>query len=211
MKNPSKHIDPKIRRTARDIQDFLPEAATTSREVSLHFLSATQDSVSCIYHWYSDKDFKARERPPTDGPYSFTGVTGVVRKKGDIGLATPGHMRCGCEIEASLMHFLFWKTWSLRGPNDMEEGMMQSQFNPRARNIVTQAMEKVTGINSGNVYPGEGGYESLEHKRYLWQIQLCHALEGIKRTNRAMGLEPLTSEDAAILMSANDGRAPPSM
>lgn len=211
MTEPGKHIDASIRRTAREVQDFLPEAATTSREVALHFLSATQDSVNCIYHCHSDRDFKARERPPPDGPYSFTGVTGVFRKKGDAGAASPGHLRCGCEIESALMHFIFWKTWTLRGPGDMEEGMSPSQFNPRARNLVTQAMEKATGINSGNVYPIDGAYESLPHKKYLLHIQLCHVFEAIKATNRAMGLEPLTADDMVLLMNANDGRAPPSM
>jgi hypothetical protein len=216
VKDPTRgEIPVHIRRAAREIQDFLPETATTSREVALHVLTSSQDGLSCLYHYWCDRDFKAREKGlDSTGELSLTGVTGVFRKSGDKGPATAGHLRCGCETEASLMYFIWWKTWTLRGPDGMVEAMAPNQLNPRARGVVVQAMEKVTGINASNMYPNEEAdynYEGLVHKRALLRIQLKHVLEGLKKANRGLGLAPLTGEDVMILTSANDGRAPPSM
>lgn len=209
-------VDRKIKGLARRIQDFLPESATTNEAVALHFLTTSTSGVRCLYHMVSDKDYKARNKPlPVMGFY-LTGVTGTVRKAKDKGSPTTGHLRCGCSIDAALSYFLWWKTWTIRGPDTTNEDsgrssflvepMSSVQFNPRARNLVMQKLEQLTGVTADNMYPPPGiHYDSLEHQRYLLQLQFRHVLERLRKVNLGIGSDAFTQEEAAIFADVTKG------
>ena len=50
-----KEIDSGIRRMARLDPEFLPEAATTSRDLALHFLTSREGNIMCGYHSFKNK------------------------------------------------------------------------------------------------------------------------------------------------------------
>lgn len=199
-------MDRSIRRLARTQQDFLPESATTSEEVALHVLETSWEGLACLYHQHSDKDYKARDKVPPVQGFWLSGVTGVVRRGDDDKPASEGHLRCGCSIDAALAYFLWWKTWTLRGPDGTVEPMAIAQFNPRARNLVMQQLEQRTGITVKDMYPKDGhDYASLEHQRNLIRIQLKHTMLSLKKANLGLGFEAYTAEDAAIFVEVTGG------
>lgn len=198
-------MDRSIRRLARARQEFLPESATTSREVALHILT-TNDRCSCLYHKHSDKDYKARDKQPPVQGFWLSGVTGEVRKRSDERPPSKDHLHCGCSAEAALTYFLWWKTWTLRGPDGTVEPMSKIQFNPRARTLVLQKFQQLTGLTIAEMYPEDGvHYESLEHQRRLIHIQLKHIMERLGRVNLGLGTDEYTAEDARIFVEATKG------
>ncbi|KAF8523387.1 hypothetical protein JB92DRAFT_2827328 [Gautieria morchelliformis] len=146
-------IPAKIRQMACSIQQFLPEAALTSRDVSRAFLTTSHGNLLCPLHAKFAKKrtvFEAGARG-----YWVTGMDpsgpSVNRTKRQAKPRVEGFCHCGCKEDAVLFEFAMWKRWEvLAFPSDTVESQTESLrgqvMDPRMRMFVKAAYERDTGL-----------------------------------------------------------------
>jgi hypothetical protein len=141
----NKGIDFGIRRMARFDSEFLPEAATTSRKLALHFLTTREDNIMCGYHAFKNKSSGARDGWGKPG-MKVRGVPGK-RKLGTAGQHPTKGLQvgnCGCMIQDILLEFALSKLISISGfVNGHKQSEMMSSHDymePRIRSFAFRAI-----------------------------------------------------------------------
>jgi hypothetical protein len=190
-------ISPKIRSMIRNIQPFVPRAATTNRDLARHCLLTTSKNYLCSHH-----QAKAKRAPITDGENKKLGgyaVTGVphsrivnpkLTKPGDASKTgdeidgttkTPakGYLHCGCKEDDVLAEFYFWKTWTVTSPTTgVTEGWLDQGFDPRARVFVVSAIKDIAKLNIDDLYTN--GLDDRTHKKKLLELQISRMEQELK-------------------------------
>lgn len=185
-----KPIDPDIRKTIRQISDFLSQAAQIDYDLALHCHENGGGNTACRFH------ARTKSKEIYDGnklsPYVNNGAPFPPRlgKAGKPGIAQPGCMNCGCDIAEVLLEFYFFKTWtiiSLR-PNlaGCEEGWGGTYLNPRQRAFLVQAMQKYAGITINNIYSGDVNGPTADHSRQLIVSQIEHLISNLNAISPAI-------------------------
>lgn len=128
---------------ARSDPTFLPEAATTSQELALHFLRTNEGNIMCGYHSYKNKGSYIRDGWGKLGmkvrgtPGKRNMVTSAKKTKQGLG-------SCGCRIQDILLEFALSKLISISGfvDGDRRKEMMsfQDYMEPRNRSFTLQAI-----------------------------------------------------------------------
>ncbi|KAG6914578.1 hypothetical protein DXG01_016461 [Tephrocybe rancida] len=163
--------------------DFLvPEAATISREVAIHFLTTTRGNRLCLYHHAVHKDNSYR--PGQNTPFVITGQPGprVVGENDEP--AALGYFECGCLEEAALLDFIMFKTVAIRYPKgSIWEGMKERLLEPRTHMFMQVAL-KGSGLEANDFYTGVGDSLGLSRCPFpsFWSEEHQHNL--IKRSLR---------------------------
>ena len=185
-------IDPDIRKTIRQIADFLPEAAQIDYELALHCHENGNGNCSCRYH------ARTKCKDCFDGylksPYVNNGAPFPSRlgKSGQAGIAHPGCMHCGCSIAEVLVEFYFFKTWtivSLRpdfAALGREEGWGGTYLTTRQRAFLVQAMQKYAGITIDNIYSGDVHGPTADHDRQIIVSQIEHLVRTLNAKSPAV-------------------------
>ena len=129
-------IQVKIRRAAREVQEFLPESSYRSLHAAMQVHLASTQNYVCRFHG------ARRGYIAFDNVSSFVGVGHPkvlsTPKKRDVKLE-PGHMNCGCSIEDVLLEFFFWKTFIVMSSNPQ----IQTQFRVLDHNIIYPDMRRI--------------------------------------------------------------------
>jgi len=102
-------------------QTYLPQAARTSKKVSLAVLRSNRGNYCCLFHFKKDKsgNLKNSLNPAATrgrGKYKIMGVYGdrrFVKRKGKNALAKQplGILNCGCKQLHAFWDLYIWKTW----------------------------------------------------------------------------------------------------
>jgi hypothetical protein len=112
-----KKIDSGIRKMARLDPTFLPEAATTSAELALHFLTSNEGNVMCGYHSFKNKASYARDGwgKPSMKVRGVPGKRKVATSEQWVKHDPKGLANCGCRIHDVLLEFALSKLISISG------------------------------------------------------------------------------------------------
>ena len=112
-----------------------------------------------------------------------TGKSATVRPQGVL--------NCGCEEEAVLFEFYFWKTWTATSPTTfVTEGLLDQLMDPRTRLFVVTAYKAATGITLEDLY--SNGLNNHDHKKALLTKQI-----GLF-TSRLDALKAIDKEDVEM-------------
>lgn len=141
---------------------YLPEAASTSQKLAIHFLTTGDGNIQCGYHAFKNKSTFARDGWGKEG-MRIRGVPGKKnladgkKKKQPDGKKTTGLVlrpakdlgNCGCRMEDILLEFILSKRLKIRGMVDgsrVEEMMMGTQDyqEPRDRSFMFEAIRTLT-------------------------------------------------------------------
>jgi hypothetical protein len=157
---------------ARVDPTYLPEAASTSRKVAVHFLTSSEGNLQCGYHAFKNKSTCMRDGWGKEGT-RLRGVPGKkkmwdakkkadeadeekkldgTKKKSQKGLLlhpAKDLRNCGCRTEDILLEFILFKHLKIRGMVDgscVEEMMMGTQDyqEPRDRSFMFEAIRTLT-------------------------------------------------------------------
>jgi hypothetical protein len=171
-KLPTARKVPKLPKTIsamiRNIQPFLPEAATTNRALAKACFLISPMTYMCRFH-----QTKAKRQGKIDGDNELPGeyqVTGVayrrVRVSKRIGVFPQvGYFSCGCSEEDVLWDFFFWKTWSITSPTtQVTEGWLDQALDPRARAFVAGAFREALPVVLDEMYTGDRSI--LQHRQF---------------------------------------------
>ncbi|KAG6827244.1 hypothetical protein H0H92_012654 [Tricholoma furcatifolium] len=165
-------LDHRLRRLIREHQPFLPEMASHSRELALLILTTNRGNVICPYHHRWDK---AGAVVDGKGKYKINGVPysrHVSKTKRQRVKRPEGHLHCGCEEDAVLMDFYFWKTWEITSANGSRvEGLGDDMFKPRTRAFVTSQVTDLTGLVAEDFFRRGLPRREFEKKRVLVQLE----------------------------------------
>jgi hypothetical protein len=167
----------------RNIQPFMPVAATTSRLLARHYFLTLNGNYLCRHH-----QAKAKRTPVIDGGNQTVGgfaVTGVPHARMINTMqtkATPadGYFNCGCSEDEVLMDFFFWKTWTITSPTTgTTEGWMDQMLDPRACVLVASTYKNSMKLGINNLYTV--GFTTKAHKRHLLELQIARLKEELTR------------------------------
>jgi len=149
---------------ARTDPTYLPEAASTSWRVAIHFLTSSDGNIQCGYHAFKNKSTLARDGWGKEGmqvrgvPGKKKMLDGKKKKKfSDAEKKKTGlHLRpakelgnCGCRLEDIVLEFILSKRLKIRGMVEgsrVEEMMMGTQdyWEPRDRSFFFEAIRTLT-------------------------------------------------------------------
>ena len=178
-------ISTTLRAMMRNIQPFIPRAATTNRKLARHCFLTSYGNYMCKHH-----QSKAKRKPVIDGANQTVGgyaVTGVPHPRlisNDEMDNTPaaGYMNCGCNEEDVLTEFFYWKTWTITSPTTgVVEHWLDQAFDPRARAFVVTAHREASRLTLNDLYAKCGDED--EHRRQLLRKQIARLqleLEGMR-------------------------------
>jgi hypothetical protein len=176
LRNPKERkVEFKLRRLIREVQEFCPKAATTTRELALHCLETNRGNLICPYHGERGKDGKTNDESVTEAsPHLVTGTPYIRSVKGRGGGENAhhdGHLHCGCPEDAVLLDFFLWKETEISSPvHDFTEGWKDQRLDPRARLLVATAWEQWTGLTVYDMYRGKSNYFDAEVARLKYQV-----------------------------------------
>ncbi|KAJ2915827.1 hypothetical protein MD484_g4585, partial [Candolleomyces efflorescens] len=164
----TKHFSVGTRRLAREIAEFLPEAATTNRDLAtLCFLSA-QGNYICRYHGHS------RWNKECDSAILLVGV-GHPKSIGSPN-PPPNHMHCGCSIDDVLLDFIFFKTLRISSTNpnlaQFPQGMLAETVPARIRSFMIELFKTWTGLTVDDLYTHEETWASADHTAAVRTAQI---------------------------------------
>jgi hypothetical protein len=156
---------------ARTDPTYLPEAASTSWRVAIHFLTSSDGNIQCGYHAFKNKSTLARDGWGKEG-MQVRGVPGKKKmldgkkkksdgkkkkKNSDAEKKTTGLQlrparelgNCGCRLEDIVLEFILSKRLKIRGMVEgsrVEEMMMGTQdyWEPRDRSFFFEAIRTLT-------------------------------------------------------------------
>ena len=133
---------------------FLPEAATTSRKLALHFLKSKEGNVMCGYHSFKNKASYIRDGWGKPG-MKVRGVPG--KRKVNQEPASKDLGNCGCMMQDILLEFALSKLISISGIVDGDRRSETMTFadymEPRQRSFTFQAIRlMVPDLSLGDFY-----------------------------------------------------------
>ena len=163
-------LEKSIRSMARNVQPFLPEVATMSRELAKACFLISGTNYMCRFH-----QIIAKRQGKIDGENTKPGepkVMGVAYKKLQAGVPPePGFFSCGCSEEDVLMDFYFWKTWEITSPvTGITEGWLAHALDLRSRAFVTAGFRSLGLFTLDELYTGDR--DPPTHLRHLREIIL---------------------------------------
>jgi hypothetical protein len=197
LKDNNKKIDPSIRRMARTDPTYLPEAATTSRRLAIHFVTSKEGNIQCGYHAYKNKSTFMRDGWGKVGQ-QIRGVpgkrkisAGKGKKAGVVKPPAKGLGNCGCKIEDILLEFVLWKRIKIQGTvggSTVEEMMVtQDYLEPRDRSFFFEALRGLTsGVTLDDFFMHGGSGPHQEMKIAKKQALYCLRVLNTKYKIRAM-------------------------
>jgi hypothetical protein len=165
------------RRLIREVAEFCPRAATTTRELALHCLESNRRNFICPYHGERGKGGEKNDQTATEeSPYQVTG-TSYVREvnifRGDDVERKPGHFHCGCPEDLVLFDFYLWKQTKITSTlTGVTEGWKDQRLDPRARLLVATAWEHWTGLTIDQMYRGDRTEIEAEVERLTTQVEV---------------------------------------
>ena len=188
----------------RNVQPLASRAATTNRALALECLKLSSNNIMCRYHQTlakRDPIIDGTHSGKVEGQYQVTGVPykKVLDKKptksdkkstkSDNGTVRPqGALSCGCDEEAVLFEFFFWKTWTITSPTTfVTEGFLDQRMDPRTRLFFVTAFKAATGITLDDLY--SNGLNAHESKKALLAKQIAVL------TTRLEDLKAMDKED----------------
>ena len=163
---------------ARNIQPFLPEAATITRQLAKACFLISGVTYMCRFHQ------SAKRQGKTDGENTAPGepkVMGVAFQKLQSGVPPEaGFFSCGCSEEDVLMDFYFWKKWSITSPvTGVTEGWLANGLDPRDRAFVTEGIRSLGLFTLDEMYSADRDpEEQLQHLREIIVDRVQHDLYG---------------------------------
>jgi hypothetical protein len=173
VRNPhSNSISDQVCNAIRQHQEFLPEAATTSRLLALDCLTTNRGNRTCVYH-HNTKSGKVYDGAE-GSKFKVTGVTlaRTFKVKGKKGtLRQPGYFNCGCSEEVALLDFFFWKSWKVKNERGDEEGLGSQRVDPRLRLFFAECFMKVTMLMVDDLYANGKAPADREKRCIEWQIR----------------------------------------
>jgi hypothetical protein len=143
----------------RNVQPFLPHAATTNRALAKACFLISGANYMCRYH-----QFKSKHQGTLDGENELPGqpkVTGVAYPRICASGISPvdGYWNCGCSEDDVLLDFIFWKTWSITSPvTQVSEGWLDQTLEPRSRAFCTTAFKAMHHLTLDEMYTGDRDY-----------------------------------------------------
>ncbi|KAJ7129703.1 hypothetical protein C8R44DRAFT_614996, partial [Mycena epipterygia] len=146
-----------IRRLIRELPDLAPEAATTTRELSMHVLGDYRDGY------------------PDRGGFIIHGIPFSAADS----LAVNGALNCGCTIDSGLWDFYLNKVVSIRSHNPMLPGIefLKGSLTSRHRAFVVKIIESMSSLTIDDLYTGEGVvYGSPDYLFRIKQLQIVRLL-----------------------------------
>ena len=155
LKSAGQRFTFKYRRAARNICQFLPQAATTSRESAILVFWTAKGNLVCRYH----QDHRNVEHH--DSPEVFHGVAYLKELNTEIKtvpqlIHKPLHMHCGCLIEHVLFDFWFWKMSAARSshPNLNQQlwNMGKESTPPTIRAFWVSQFKAMTNLTLDDLY-----------------------------------------------------------
>ncbi|KAF8874485.1 hypothetical protein BD779DRAFT_1754494 [Infundibulicybe gibba] len=186
--NGREEIPPGLRRQIREIQELLPQAATTSRKLAYSIFRTAQKNSICRYHQ------KYRAHKQRDGFNNESGSTYLIRgpayAKKLGGIPHADHMHCGCSIEVALMEFFFWKTWTIRSTHpsfDIIESMREEVLLARPRAFFVQAYKTATGLCLEDLYGAD--YGTMKYFERLGERQARGLVNKLNATRQHNGMK----------------------
>ncbi|KDR72096.1 hypothetical protein GALMADRAFT_213535 [Galerina marginata CBS 339.88] len=172
-----------LRRTAREVQEFLPESSYASKEVAVQIHLASSKNFVCRYHSY----YRADGHAECDRADRLTGVGYPKRlcsPTNGVFPPKPGHMHCGCGIDEVLLEYFFWKNLTAFSSNPRLSSISRSMGDrefipPRLRSFWVNHFKSTTGITINDLYSRDareaGWIAHLTAKSLLFQMNALNA------------------------------------
>jgi hypothetical protein len=208
-----KSIDPSIRRMARIDPTYLPEAASTSRKVAIHFLTSNDGNTQCGYHAFKNKSTFVRDGWGKEG-IQIRGVPGkkkvsAGKKKSDETKKTvrpaKGLGNCGCRLEDILLEFILSKRLKIRGMiggSKVEEMMMGTQDyqEPRDRSFTFEAIRGLAPCFTLNDFFKHDNTEATKEMK-IAKKQAMYSLGVLNAKYRVHGMDDFVFKELTLIRS----------
>ncbi len=154
-------IPTSLRSYIREVPEFCPQAASTSKALALHCLTTRYHNIICIYHSYLDK--KGTANDTKIDPRRVHRVTGVPWKRhinpksraADDPLVVLEYkaVHCGCHVEDVLWEFYWFKTGILTLPTlRLSETWMNTRLRPRMRGLMVYFVKTFICLRIEDIY-----------------------------------------------------------
>lgn len=183
-------LSPTLRKRIREYSDFLPEAVTISRELSLHILTTSADKTWCLWHHLYERGDKAKGDYQGRDKFGIllTGVPGR-SARGEGESPDNGCLNCGCTIDDSLFYLIFWKTWSLTSHGGgVVEAWKRGHLRPRLRSLVVRGFKKFSGLTLKDMFVGTSkDFFGMEHVSMLSMTNIRRGLATLRHFEDALG------------------------
>ncbi|KAF9551901.1 hypothetical protein CPC08DRAFT_728919 [Agrocybe pediades] len=152
------HLPQRVASMVRDDPRYLPEAATTSLELTKEVLRTRVDYYRCLYHGYKDKRYNAPRDGEPLGKFRIQGVPGkrqftkepASSKKGKrkqfVKAKPEDLLNCGCTLESAAWELIFHKKWEVTqiiAGESVTEMLEDDYLPPRHRLFVIHAFKKL--------------------------------------------------------------------
>lgn len=191
-----------IRSFIRVVEEFCPEAASTTKALALHCLTSRYGNIVCLYHTSHDKSGKVNDTKPRR-KHQVTGVPWerLINAK-DRPPNTPLHelapkaTNCGCHQDDVLWDFYWWKTTCLYSPTlNITEDWGATRLEPRGRGLVVQFLQTFACSKLRDIYSGtvDANRTRLEQLRRMEENVRCARLE-LEEEMQRLAIEPDSSE-----------------
>ncbi|KAF8156268.1 hypothetical protein K438DRAFT_2075751 [Mycena galopus ATCC 62051] len=182
------------RRLLRKVPDLLPACATMSRRTTMHIFTDIDEFTHCRFHDQKRTTMQAKHVDGwTSSKYAVDGVALVAlekKKSQKRPPARPGFLDCGCDEEAALFDFLWFKTWKVRSTNPaflVVEDMKNDVFSARHRAFFTQAYSAGTCLKIEDFFSMNPVWGTPE---YDARLRLIQAERMIEQANILLNLDP---------------------
>jgi hypothetical protein len=180
-----------IRTLIRNVQPFVPRAATTNRTLALECLKSSLQNHMCRYHQARSKRQGAIDGKHSRGVMGEYQVTGVPHKRtimkagSDVG-PQEGYLSCGCAEDDVLFEFFFWKTWVVTSPTTgITEGWLDQGLDPRTRVFVVSAFKTATRLTLDDLYTK--GLDKDTYRKLLLMTQIARLTRELDDLSAADG------------------------
>ncbi|KAJ7799354.1 hypothetical protein B0H14DRAFT_3491653 [Mycena olivaceomarginata] len=180
------------RRLLRKVAELLPACATMLRRTTKHILSDIDDFTHCRFHDQKRTTVQAKQVDGwTSSKFAVDGVALVAlekskekkpKKKGDKSNGPSGRapmrqgfLDCGCDKDAALFDFMWFKTWKVKSTNPnflVEEGMKNDVFSARHRAFFTQGYSSGTCLQIEDFFSTNPAWGTPEYEIRLRSIQV---------------------------------------
>ena len=182
---------------------FLPEAATTSRDLALYFLTSKEGNIMCGYHSFKNKASYVRDGWGKPG-MKVRGVPGK-RKVVTSGRKTKkpdpkGMGNCGCKVQDILLEFALSKLISISGFVDGERRSEMMSFadymEPRQRLFTFQAIHLMVPNLSLDDFYTHG--EAMKHNLRVAKKRVDYWLKSLKDRSHGVATQEECIEDCGL-------------
>lgn len=178
-KNSKPTIPSALKTQVRKKPGYLPEAYTTSVDLTIEMLTTESGNSVCIHH-----DLKDRVTVHVDGSgpggIKIHGVPvsrSMKGKKKNQPDQVKGHFSCGCVIKTAVIGALLWKSWKISSLLDgmlVTEGFDSQVLSPRNILFIIQNLQRLWGINLEDMFTGSVAADRSEVEKKMMEKALSH-------------------------------------